>query len=75
MILSFCIVSRDLYTKIFFGPNKDRLFCTGQHSLVNNLLRASVFGDGLGGFRDSVFGQFTWEEKTDSSLDLPGGDG
>ena len=40
-----------------------------------NLLGRSVFGDGLGAFRDSVLGQFTGKEKPDSSLDLPGGDG
>ena len=40
-----------------------------------NLLGAGVLGDGLGTFRDGVFGQFTGEEKPDGGLDLPGGDG
>ena len=40
-----------------------------------NLLGAGVLGDGLGAFRDGVFGQFTGEEEPDGSLDLPGGDG
>ena len=40
-----------------------------------SLLRAGVLGDGLGSLRDGVFGQFSGEEETDSSLDFPGGDG
>ena len=43
--------------------------------LPPNLLGRSVLGDGLGALRDGVLGQFTREEETDSSLDLPGGDG
>ena len=42
---------------------------------VSCLLGGGVLGDGLGAFRDGVLGQFTGEEETDSSLDLPGGDG
>ena len=41
----------------------------------NNLLGAGILGDGLGAFRDGVFGQFSGEEEPDSGLDLPGGDG
>ena len=40
-----------------------------------NLLGAGVLGDGLGTFRDGVFGQFTGQQKPDGGLDLPGGDG
>ena len=40
-----------------------------------DLLGAGVLGDGLGALRDSVFGQLSGEEETDSSLDFPGGDG
>jgi hypothetical protein len=40
-----------------------------------DLLGAGVFCDGLGALGDSVLGQFTGKEKTDSSLDLPGSDG
>ena len=40
-----------------------------------NLLGAGVLGDGLGTFRDGVFGQFSGEEEPDGSLDLPGSDG
>ena len=40
-----------------------------------NLFGASVFGDGLGAFTDSVLGKFTREQKPDGGLDLPGGDG
>ena len=43
--------------------------------MVNDLLGAGVLGDGLGAFRDGVFGQFTREKEPDSGLDLPGGDG
>ena len=42
---------------------------------LHSLLRASVLGDGLGSFRDGVLSQLSWEEKSDSSLDLPRGDG
>ena len=41
----------------------------------NTLLAAGVLGDGLGAFTDGVLGQFTGQEETDSSLDLPGSDG
>jgi hypothetical protein len=40
-----------------------------------NLLGAGVLGDGLGAFRDGVFGQFSGEEEPDGGLDLPGSDG
>ena len=42
---------------------------------VKNLLGSGVFGDGLGTLTDSVLGKLTGQEKSDSSLDLPGGDG
>ena len=41
----------------------------------SNLLGAGVFGDGLGAFRDGVFGQFSGEEEPDGGLDFPGSDG
>ena len=41
----------------------------------DSLLGAGVLGDGLGALRYSVLGQFSWQQKTDSSLDLSGGDG
>ena len=44
-------------------------------SQVKNLLGAGVFGDGLGTFRDGMFGQFTGQQKPDSGLDFPGGNG
>jgi hypothetical protein len=40
-----------------------------------DLLGRCVLGDGLGAFRYGVFGQFSGEEKSDSSLDFPRGDG
>ena len=40
-----------------------------------SLLGAGVLGDGLGSLRDSVLGQLSGQEETDSSLDLPGGNG
>ena len=40
-----------------------------------DLLGGGVFGYSLGSFRDGVFGQFSGEEKSDSGLDFPGGDG
>ena len=41
----------------------------------SNLLGAGVLGDGLGSFRDGVFGQFSGEEEPDGGLDLPRSDG
>ena len=40
-----------------------------------SLLAAGVLGDSLGSLRDGVLGQFTGQEKTDSSLDLSASDG
>merc|ERR1712018_880211 len=60
--------------KIFWGLKKDH-FSLYWCRISANLLGAGVLGDGLGTFRDGVFGQFTGEEKPDSGLDLPGGDG
>ena len=42
---------------------------------TTSLLRRSVLGHGLRALRHGVLGQLTGEEKTDSRLDLPGGDG
>ena len=42
---------------------------------MSSLLGRGVFGDSLGAFRDGVFGQFTRQQKSDSSLDFPGGNG
>ena len=42
---------------------------------AQDLLGAGVLGDGLGTFRNGVFGQFTGEEEPDGCLDLPRGDG
>ena len=43
--------------------------------ITRSLLAAGVFGDGFGSFTDSVLGQFSWQQKTDSCLDLPRCDG
>lgn len=40
-----------------------------------NLLGAGVLGDSLGALRHGVLRQFTGQEETDGSLDLPAGDG
>lgn len=40
-----------------------------------SLLGGGVLGNSLGAFRHGVLSQFTGQEETDSSLDLPGGDG
>ena len=42
---------------------------------MSNLLGAGVLGDCLGSLRDSVLGQLSGQEETDSSLDFSGGDG
>ena len=39
------------------------------------LLAAGVLGDGLCAFTHGVLGQFTGQEKADSGLDFPGGEG
>ena len=58
------------------GPVEDRLFLWATIiSAVGKLLGAGVLGDGLGSLRDGVLGQLSGQEKPDSSLDLPGGDG
>ena len=41
----------------------------------DKLLGAGILGDSLGALRDSMFGELTWQEEPDSSLDFPGGDG
>ena len=41
----------------------------------SDLLGGGVLGDSLGSFRHSVLGQFSGQEKPDSSLDFPRGDG
>jgi len=40
-----------------------------------NLFGRGVFGDSLCSFRDGMFGQLSRQQQTDSSLDLPRGDG
>lgn len=60
-------------TREIVGPEKDRLVC--EEPKKRNLLGRSVFGDGLGTFRDSVFSQFSRQQETNSSLDLPRSDG
>ena len=40
-----------------------------------NLLGRGIFGDSLGALRHSVLGQFTGQQESDCSLDLPAGDG
>ena len=42
---------------------------------LNTLLGGSVLCHGFGALRHGVLGQFTGEEKSDSGLDLPRGDG
>ena len=59
--------------KYLFGPIKGPRIQDEVNP--NNLLGAGVLGDGLGSLRDGVLGQLSGKEKSDSSLDLPGGDG
>ena len=47
----------------------------GRPQNVCSLLAAGVFGDGFGSLGDSVLGQFTGQEKTDSGLDFSAGNG
>ena len=56
----------------FCGHKNGRVF---EEFLEKNLLAAGVFGDSLGSFGDGVLGQLSWEQKTDSSLNFPRGDG
>ena len=41
----------------------------------SSLLGGSVFGHSLGALGYGMFGQLSWKQKPDSSLDLPGRDG
>ena len=43
--------------------------------LLNSLLGAGVLGHGLGALRHGVLGQLSWQQETDSGLDLSAGDG
>ena len=54
------------------GPDKSRFVVVAE---ADCLLGAGVLGDSLGSLGHGVLGQFTGEEETDSSLNLPGGDG
>ena len=56
----------------FGGLEKGRFWCK---CCSSNLLGAGVLGDSLGALTDSMLGQLTREEETDSSLDLSAGDG
>ena len=38
---------------------------------AESLFGAGVLGDGLGSFRDGMFGQFTGEEEPDGGLNFP----
>ncbi|KAJ1375193.1 Histone-fold [Sesbania bispinosa] len=46
-----------------------------QRAGSGHLLGGGVLGHSLGAFRHGVLGQFTGQQETDGSLDLPGGDG
>ena len=48
------------------GLKKDRFCCPRR----KNLLAACVFCNSFGSFRHGVLGQFSWKQKTNSSLDL-----
>ena len=48
--------------------------CLGVGCVID-LLGAGVLGDSLGSLRHGVLGQLSGQKKTDSSLDLSGGDG
>ena len=49
--------------------------CLLPGKLLDSLLGGGVLGDSLGALADSVLGQLTRQQKTDSSLDLSAGDG
>ena len=42
---------------------------------AESLFGAGVLGDGLGSFRDGMFGQFTGEQEPDGGLNFPGSNG
>lgn len=65
------IITITPFRHTFIGPKKGRLI---DELMVDDLLGWSVFGDGFGSFWHSVFGQFTRQQQTDSSLDLPWSD-
>jgi len=49
--------------------------CLDDSSRNSSYSEGAVLGDGLGALADGVLGELTWEEETDSSLDLSGGEG
>ena len=55
----------------FGGLEKGQMF----RGCLIDLLGAGVLGDSLGSLRHGVLGQLSGQKKTDSSLDLSGGDG
>lgn len=61
------------FSKKLCGPEKGRLVMSTTYPC--SLLAAGVLGDSFGSFRDSMLGQFTWQEKADCSLDFSAGDG
>merc|ERR1719411_1896740 len=67
-------MSKFLFLEICCGLKKT-FFVLYWCKISANLLGAGVLGDGLGTFRDGMFGQFTGQQKPDGGLDLPGGDG
>ena len=57
--------------KCSYGHDSD----DGRVQMVISILAADVFGHSLGALRDSMLGQLTRQEETDSSLDLMTADG
>ena len=53
---------------------KRAVFFSLLYKSLHCLLAAGVLGDSLGTLRDSVLGQLTGQEKTDSGLDFSAGD-
>lgn len=48
--------------------------CLDDRSRNSSYSEGAVLGDGLGALADGVLGELTWEEETDGSLDLSGGE-
>ena len=58
------------------SPDKGCFWLNQESKLISfDLLGGSVLGDGFGALRYGVLGQFSGEEKSDSGLDFPRGDG
>ena len=54
------------------GPKEGRWVRLGLLSAFDSLLAGGVLGNSLGSLRDSVLGELSWKNQTDSGLNFAG---